>query len=172
MHWKNFEHEGVIYDMRHLYPRTLQFERPAQSDKLAIIFAVDVIYSLHCFTKELPSGSYDRKLTYSDAREMRLFDFERYELSKKLPMIIETLAQRKCFHTGHGNFVTVEVVRGDGVTVNYHVFFTASKSDRKGRVNIYIQSAYLPDRKVSTSGKPIRFLVILYNTLNKLPIRS
>jgi len=170
--WKDFEHEGVTYDLRHLYPRTLQFERPARGDKLAIIFTVDVIFSLHCFTKELPSGSYDRKMTYSDAREMRLFDFERYELSKRLPGIIETLAQRKCFHTGHGNFVTVEVVRGDGVTVDYHVFFTASKSDRKGCVNIYIQSAYVPDRKVSSSGKSIRFLVILHNTMNKLPIRD
>ena len=172
MHWKDFEHDGVKYDLRHLYPRTLQFERPAKGDKPAVIFAVDAIFSLHCFTHELPPCAYDRNLTYADARETRLFDFERYELSKRLPGIIETLAQRKCFQTGHGNFVTVEVVREDGVSVNYHVFFTASKSDRKGRVNIYVQSAYVPDRKVSTSGKPIRFLVILYNTLNKLPIRS
>ena len=172
MQWKDFEYNGVTYDLRHLCPRTLQFERPAQGDKLAIIFSVDVIFSLHCFTHERPPCAYDMNLTYSDAREMRLFDFERYELSKKLPMIIETLAQRKCFHTGHGNFVTVEVVSGDGVTVDYHVFFTASKSDRKGRVNIYIQSAYVPDRKVGTSGKSIRFLVILHNTMNKLLIRE
>jgi hypothetical protein len=170
--WKDFEHDGVPCDLRHLYPRTLQFERLAQGDKPAVIFTVDVIFSMHCFTRELPSGGYYRGLTYSDARETRLFDFERYELSKRLPGIIETLAQRKCFQTGHGNFVTVEVVREDGVSVNYHVFFTASKSDRKGRVNIYVQSAYAPDRKIGTSGKPIRFLVILYNTLNKLPIRS
>src|ERR1039458_3040672 len=133
VHWKDFEYDGVTCDLRHLYPRTLQFERPTQGDKPAVIFTVDVIFSLHCFTQELPSGAYDSSLTYSDARETRLFDFERYEFSKKLPMIIETLAQRKCFHTGHGNFVTVEVVRGDGITVDYHVFFTASKSDRKGR---------------------------------------
>jgi len=135
-----------------------------------VIFVVEVIFSLHCFTHKLPLGTYDRDLTYSDARETRLFDFERYELSKRLPEIIETLAQRKCFHTGYGNFVTVEVVREDGTSVNYHVFFTVSKSDRKKRVNLYIQSAYVPSRKVGTLDKPIRFLVILHNTLNKQSI--
>ncbi len=172
MQWKDFELGGVRYDLRHLHPRTFKFERPAQSGKPAVIFTVDVIFSLHCFSHELPTGEYDRDLTYSDARETRLFDFERYELSKRLPGIIETMAQRKCLHTGHGNFVAVEVIREDGVSVNYHVFFTASKSARKGRVNIYIQSAYVPDRKVGTSKKPIGFLIILHNTLNKLPIRD
>ena len=172
MKWTDFRCDGVLYDLKHLYPRTLQFERLAQGDKPGVVFTVDVIFSLHCFTHKLPPGAFDRNLTYSDARETRLFDFERYELSKRLPEIIETLAQRKCFHTGHGNFVTLEVVREDGVSVNYHVFFTASKSVQKGRVNIYIQSAYIPDRKVGTSDKPIRFLVILHNTLNKRPIRS
>jgi hypothetical protein len=166
------EYDGLNYDLSHLHPRTLQFERPAQGDKPAVIFTVDVIFSLHCFTHELPSSAYDRKLVYSDDRETRLFDFERLELSKRLPKIVETLAQRKCFHTGYGNFVTVEVVREDGATVNYHVFFTASKSDRKRRVNLYIQSAYVPSKKVGISGKPIRFLVILHNTLNKLSIKG
>lgn len=172
MQWKNFDYGGSIYDLSHLSPRTLQFERPAQGDKPAVIFTVDVVFSLHCFTHELPSCAYDWKLTYSDSRETRLFDFERYEHSKRLPEIIETLAQRKCFHTGHGNFVTIEIARKNGDSINYYIFFTASKSGRIGRVNIYIQSAYVPNKKVGTSGKPIRFLVILHNTLNQLPIRS
>ena len=172
MLWKSFEHDGVTYDFSHLNPRSLKFERPAEGDKPAVVFNVDVAYSLHCFSHKLPCCAYDRNLIYSDARESRLFDFERYELSKRLPGIIETLAQRKCLHTGHGNFVTVEVVREDGVVVDYHVFFTASKSARKGRINLYIQSAYVPDRKIGTFGKPMRFLFILHSTLNKLPIRG
>jgi len=172
LQWKNFKYAGVTYDLSHLSPRTLMFERPPQCGKPAVRFTVDVIFSLHCFSHKLPSGPYDRSLTYSDVRETRLFDFERYELSKRLPEIIKTMAQRKCFHTGHGNFVTVEVVKENGEAVDYHVFFTVSKSARKGRINIYIQSAYAPDRKVSSSRKPIRFLVILHNTLNKLPIRG
>jgi len=172
MQWADFKHGGVRYDLSHLHPRTLKFERAAESEKPAIVYTVDVIFSIHCFSHRLPAGEYDRRLAYSDARETRLFDFDRYELSKRLPEIIETMAQRKCLHTGHGNFVTVEVVAKDGSSVNYHVFFTASKSDRKGRVNLYIQSAYVPDKKVGNSGKPIRFLVILHNTLNRLTIRG
>jgi hypothetical protein len=170
--WRDFERDGVIYDLRHLHPRTLEFARSAQNGKAAVVYTADVMFSLHCFTHELPPGAFDRNLIYSDARETRLFDFERYELSKRLPGIIETLAQRKCFQTGHANFVTVEAVREDGVSVDYHVFFTASKPARKGRVNIYIQSAYVPDRRVGAFAKPVRFLFILHNTLNKLPIRS
>jgi len=170
--WKRFEHDGIPFDLGHLDPRTLEFERQAAGGKPAVAFTVDLTFSLHCFSRKLPSGPYDRSLTYSDARETRLLDFERYELSKRLPGIVETLAQRKCLHTGRGNFVTVEVVRADGASVDYHVFFTASKSARKGRVNLYIQSAYVPDRKVGTFGKPMRFLFILHNTLNKLPIRA
>jgi hypothetical protein len=170
--WRNFEHNSVTYDLNHLHPQTIEFERPAKDGKPAVVYTVDLTYSLHCFSHKLPSGAFDKSLIYPNTRETRLFDFERYELSKRLPGIIETMAQRKCFHTGHGNFFTVEVVREDGVSVDYHVFFTASKSTRKGRINIYIQSAYAPERKVGRSCKPIRFLFILHNTLNKLPIRG
>ncbi len=41
-------------------------------------------------------------MRYGDHRETRIFDFQRYELSKRLPAILETLAQRKCYHTGKG----------------------------------------------------------------------
>ena len=118
-------------------------------------------------------------MTFPDSRTMSEEEYDDLlqgqdwkSLSKRLPGIIETMAHRKCFHTGRGNFVTVEVIREDGVPVNYHVFFTASKSTRKGRINIYIQSAYVPEKRVGTTSKPIRFLVILHNTLNQLPIKS
>jgi hypothetical protein len=104
--WSNFENDGTTYDLKHLHPCTLQFERPADEKKPAAVFNVDVIFGLHCFSREIPAGAYDRKLIYSDARESRLFDFERYELSKRLPAIIESLSQRKCFQTDRSDFVT------------------------------------------------------------------
>jgi hypothetical protein len=113
--WRNFEHNSVTYDLNHLHPQTIEFERPAKDGKPAVVYTVDLTYSLHCFSHKLPSGAFDKSLIYPNTRETRLFDFERYELSKRLPGIIETMAQRKCFHTGHGNFFTVEVVRGRGI---------------------------------------------------------
>jgi hypothetical protein len=107
--WTPFRHGQDIYDLAHLHPRELQFARPEKDGKPGARFAVDVTYSLHCFSRSLPKeGGHDRTLEYSDARETRLFDRDRYRLSKRLPEIIETLAVRKCRHTGHGNFFTVE----------------------------------------------------------------
>jgi hypothetical protein len=43
------------------------------------------------------------------------------------------------------------------------------------RLALHIQSAYIRDPNYNSSrpsGKPIRFLVILHNTLNKVPIKS
>ena len=82
-------------------------------------------------------------MVYSDARESRLFDFERYELSKRLPGIIESLSQRKCFQTDRSDFVTVDVILADATVVNYHVYFTVSKATKKGFINLFVSSAYV-----------------------------
>jgi hypothetical protein len=173
LQWTSFRHGSQTYDLTHLHARTVQFVNPAKDGKAAITFTVDVTFSLHCFSRSLPAvGSYDRTLEYSDARETRLFDVARYELSKHLPGIVKRLTERKCQHTGKGNFFTVEIVAEDGATVNYAIFFTASKSSRKGRLNVYVQSAYVKERSKLPAGKPIRFLIVLYNTLNSIPIRD
>jgi hypothetical protein len=170
--WQAFVHDETTYDLTHLHPRTLQFERPAQEKKLAVVFNVNVICGLHCFSREIPTGAYDRTLVYSDARESRLFDSERYELSKRLPAIIESLSQRKCFQTDRSDFVTVEVIQADATVVNYHVYFTVSKATKKGHINLFASSAYVANRKVGSSGRSIKFLVILHNTMNNILIKA
>jgi hypothetical protein len=170
--WKDFTYGGQVYDLRHLAPFTLRFDRAAEQGKAAIVYTVDVVFSLHCFTSKFPDKPFDPKLKYADARETRVFDFERYELSKRLPEIVRTLDHRRCLHTGHGNFVTIQIVTNSGETRSYHVFFEPSKSGKKGRLNLYIQSGYVPARKVGHTGKPMRFLFILHNTLNNIPIRA
>jgi hypothetical protein len=173
LQWTAFQHGTEVYDLAHLHPCTLEFVRPEKDGKPAVTFVVDVTYSLHCFSRSIPKyDSHDRALEYSDARETRLFDVDRYRLSKRLPGIIETLTERKCQHTGRGNFFTVELVDDSGTKIDYDVFFTASKSSQRGRVNLYIQSAYVKDRSQLPAAKPIRFLIVLHNTLNKIPIKD
>ncbi len=172
MKWQAFVCDSKTYDLKHLHPCTLQFERHAEVKKPTVVFKVHVIFGLHCFSREIPDGAYDRKLIYSDSRESRLFDFDRYDLSKQLPAIIASLSQRKCFQTDRSDFVTVEVVRADATVVNYHVYFTVSKATRKGYLNLFVTSAYVANRKVGSSGRAIKFLFILYNTMNLIPIRN
>lgn len=152
----------------------MQFERPAKDGKPATIFNVDVTFSLHCFAKETSKiEQHDPALEYADARETRLFDFRRYEMSKRLPGIVCGLAKRKCVQTGHSNFLTIDLTDNGGKRIEYDVFFTVSRSSKRGRLNLFVQSAYVRDdpKNRPPSGKPIGFLVILHNTLNKKPIR-
>jgi hypothetical protein len=86
---------------------------------------VDTIFTSHCFTRGPKDGEvYDKQLVYTgDDYEERLFDFRRYELSKRLPEIIQALPTKKPYHNSNRrNFFTVEVIAGDGQTIEYDIF--------------------------------------------------
>jgi hypothetical protein len=170
--WLPFLRHSIAYDLSHLHPKYITYEHPAKADKPAIQYRVRVSFSMHCFTRGLKEKEKpERTMLYSDARETRVFDFQRYELSKQLPEIIQTLTKRKCYHTGKGNFFTVELVGDLGQKVEYDVFFEASRIN--GLV-LFVQSAYVRDAQHSSRprAKPIRFEVILYNTLHNKPIKT
>jgi hypothetical protein len=130
------------------------------------------MFGLHCFTRGLPRGAQQPNpaLLYADSREKREFDFQRYELSKRLPAIVETLPRRKCFHTERGNFFCIDLVDDQGKHIEYDIFFAASRSS-KGGLNLFVQSAYVRDTSNRPHKKPIGFFVILFNTLNNRPIK-
>ena len=136
--WEAFKHGGQTYDLSHLHPCTIIYEVAAKDDKPVRHFTVDVIYSKHCFSSELPKDvNYDPVLFYRSRfdphnGDPRLFNFRRFLLSKQLPDIIATLVRRKCMHTGHGNFFTVELIEEDDQRVDYDIFFTASRSSTEG----------------------------------------
>ncbi len=172
--WKPFKFEGVIYDLAHLHPKQTTYRQAATGDKPEREYRVDVIFSMHCFTRGMKDGETpDAALLYRDSRECRIFDFRRYRLSKYLPAIVEELHKRKCYHSGRGNFFVVEIITEDGGRADYEIFFEASRSSTKGVVNLYVQSAYVRDTRHANrpKKKPIGLTVILYNTLNNKPIK-
>jgi hypothetical protein len=170
--WAPFEHDDKTYDLTHLHPRVFRFERPAKDNKPAVVFNVEVTFGLHCFSRDpRKNEKCDPAMEYADARHVRIFDFRRYELSKKLPKIVEELAGRKCHNSGKGNFFTIEIVDENGETSDYDVFFEVSKSSQRGRINLFVQSAYIRERNTLEPSTPIKFLVILHNVLNRIPIK-
>jgi hypothetical protein len=172
--WRPFHHQGRVYDLSHLHPRTIVYQQPAKRDKPGRRYIVDVIFGLHCFTRRMEDGKVPQTgLIYSDNRESRVFDFRRFELSQLLPGIIECLPLRKCYHTGRSNFFSIEITQQDGRRVEYDIFFAVSRSSRKGVLNLYVQSAYVRDPQYGANRpekRPIGFYVILFNTLNNRPI--
>jgi len=157
--WRPFEHQGRVYDLTHLHPKTLVYEQAAKGDKPSRRYTVDVAFGLHCFTRRIEEArERDTALIYADNREARIFDFRRYQLSRLLPEIIAGLPLRKCYHTGKGNFFSIEITEENGQRVEYDIFFVASRSSRKGVLNLFVQSAYVRDSQYASSRpekKPI-----------------
>ena len=172
--WKPFEFQGTFYDLTHLHPKTITYRQPATEEKPERTYTVDVLFGLHCFTRGIKEGEKpNESLLYRDSRECRVFDCQRYVLSKQLPAIVEGLPLRKCYHSGKGNFFVVEIITQDGNRQNYEIYFKASPASKKGVVNIYVQSAYVRDATHAGNRphkKPIHFHVILFNTLTHKPI--
>ena len=169
--WKAFKYQGIKYDLSHLHPTQIQYIQPGKGNNPKRTFKAEVCYSLHCFSKTLTTLA-NPHLNYSDAKETRTFDIERYKLSIQLPRIIQCLDSKKCMHTGHGKFYVVESICLDSINKNYEVYFNVSRSTIKGIARIFVQSAYVRDSAHSikrSSTKKISLYVILNNKLaNKL----
>ena len=167
MKWRAARIGDRVYDLSHLHPFSFDFVVAAKGGKPEQRYGIDVIFSLHCFSRGIPAGAaYLADLAYADSREVRLFDEQRYTHSLRLPEVIRSIGDRRCFHTGHDNFFTVELIGAQDERVEYTVYFKLSRARRTGRLNLYVQSAYVQDDIPQTRPKrrkPIRFSVIAYN---------
>jgi hypothetical protein len=161
--------EGHIHDLSHLDPFTFEFVVPEKDGRSRQLYAIDVLFSWHCFTRGIaPGENFSKALAYSRGRETRLFDERRYHLSKNLPRIIRGIGSRKCFHTGRGNFFTVELVDEEGNRTEYTIFFKVARRPKPRELTLRVESAYIRGDRVPLGRahppRPIRFSVIAYNT--------
>lgn len=168
--WKPFVRDGVVHTLDHLHPRRVEYVQSAIAPQVPRRYLVQLIFGLHCFTRSpAPDETVDPTLHYSDSRETRLFCPRRYQLSFLLPAIMEELSERRCFHTGKGNFFVIEIVDEAGTAQAYEVYFLASRSGQRGLLNLFIQSAYIRDKTHTNNRptkKPIRLHAILHGALN------
>jgi hypothetical protein len=175
MKWRAVRIGEKVYDLSHLHPFSFDFVVAARDGKPEQRYGIDVIFSLHCFSRGIRAGEpYLADLAYADSREVRLFDEQRYTQSLHLGEVIRSIGDRRCFHTGHDNFFTVELIDGQGERVEYTVYFKLSRAPSKGRLNLYVQSAYVQDETPQTRPrprKPIRFSVIAHNVAVGKPIK-
>jgi hypothetical protein len=174
--WPSFKHAGTVYDLTHLHPRTLRFELPAEGKNPAKRYDVIVLFGLHCFTRGLRSGEVVNPTSvYPDSYETRIFDVNRYEHSLRLLEVIQSLPSKKPHHNGsRGNFFVAEITAKDGQTVEYDIFFKVKKV-AQGQLELFVESAFVRDPEYNSTrpnGKPVRFWVILHNTLNGKKIRA
>lgn len=164
---------GEVFDLTHLNEFRMQVTIPAKDEKPEQNYPVQVVFTCHCFTRSLPKEGCDPAEHYIDSRDTRQFDPDRHALSLQLPTLVSDLPGRKCFHTGHGNFVAVQIIDPHGAVRHYAVYFALEKA-AKNLLLLTIESAFplaagTPNPK---RGKPIGFNVIVYNRWHNIPIRG
>ena len=172
--WKTFALEGAEYDLSHLHPFAFEFVVPEKDGKPEQKYLINVSFSLHCFTRGFKEGEIaPDEQCYADSREKRIICLDRHALSLELPKIIRNVGQRKCFHTGHDNFVTIELIDKAGEKHDYTVFFAVSKAGKGKGLNLFVQSAYVADRiPLKSKSKPIKFMVIAHNKAHNKKIKA
>ena len=165
LRWASLFFEGESYSLDHLNASTREvFIAPnARAPERRITLAVT--YGLHCFSVS-KSNENKCNIIVFDEREERLFDLGRYRLSLALPEIIANLELRRCFHTGHRNFFTVELLDEQGRKQDYVIYFRTwrAASGEAGDVRLHVESAYLRSDAPQRHKKSIRFKVIVANT--------
>lgn len=166
--------EGKTYSLAHLHP--FQFKCDVQtsaSDSVRTI-TINVGFGLHVFTCAFENAEPSAE-EYVDDRERRAFDYERYRASVHLEALVRELDIRKCYFAKNQNFFTLETTCAPPGH-EYRVFFTlASDRTSPNTVTLIIQSAYFGRAKWGHGAgrrKPVRFRVILLNTLLGKPLRE
>lgn len=190
MIFESFAYRGQVYDLSHLIPFTAIYTQEARSllaeeTKPKKQYRCIVEFSGHCFTKSPNTrkgetlADFPSELHYPLEKETRVFCFERYHYSLRLPEIIRGLASRKCFFTSaDSKFLTVEIQTENGRTLDYEIYFSLKKSRAKQYdIHLFINSAYIrsDDYKLhgkSVRRKPISFFILLNNTLSSKRIKK
>jgi hypothetical protein len=133
MQWRSAVVGKATFDLGHLWPFEFVFEVAEKAGKRGQSYRLFVEFGMHCFTRGIKREErYGGDRVYRDSREERLFDEEQYNLSFRLPDIIRTIGTRRCFHTGHGNFFTIELMDSDGNRREYSIYFKVSRKGRAG----------------------------------------
>ena len=159
---------GAPCPLHHLHPFRMTHALEAKGLLPAQVVGLHVAFSLHTFTRSTVAGD-DAADDYSDNRETRTFDHDRYRLSFQLPTIIRELDRRPCHFavarsSARVNYVTVDL--GQGVT--YGVFFDLMRWKKHGpnAVLLTVQSAYALDSRTADPRKGrITFKALLGHAL-------
>ena len=159
--WNEFEHENKNYKLDHLWPETVTFTVPAKGDLPEKNYRVQIIYSLHCFTRGMKDTDC-ATLKYSDSKEDRTFCFDRYDYSFHLPKIIRALNEGYVFHTNHSSYLRLD---NNGPN-HYEVHFTLSRTKQKeADLLLRVNSAFERTKGQTQKAGKVKFNILLKNTL-------
>lgn len=162
---RHIEINGVCWLLDHLKDRTITIVIPAASGSPAVTMTVHVEFSSHCVSRGAKQGKtidfaalgYEH-LVIDHRQNRRAFHQGRHDLSFLLPEIVDNFADRRCFFTGHENFLTLElgkVIPGYADDIKYEIYFSVRKAEARNTLKLYIESAYVRDEDADNA--PVNF---------------
>lgn len=134
------------YTFEHLNPFTMRFSSISARRTLR----VNITFSNHCFSfSPAEGGVYDDELKLVDhGNRPRIFCPIRYRLSKRVPEIVRSLNNDRCYvwetkTTRNFNY-SIEIDDPEGP---YHLFMKVTRSTnlKQQEVSVFIESAYHED---------------------------
>jgi hypothetical protein len=190
MQWISILRQGHIdvasvrYGLSHLVASFFTLAIRASGKFVATTATVHVEYRSHCVSigpSALdpldfgPCGMGRRILDHRHAA--RAFCADRYRWSLRLPAIVAQLGERRCYFTGHSNWVVIEDVTDRGEPVEYEVFFRLRRMGASA-LRLVIESAYVRDASRGKAGIPrnrrsiVRFRVMAAKILRGESLRD
>lgn len=115
-------------------------------------YAFVVTYGMHCFTKD--GTEYNIPVIITDGREKQAVCLERYECSKSIRRIIESLDEVRIFQTSGERFFTMDVLNNlTGEVEPYKVCLAFYKENRLLR--IHVTSAFFARTGEGSPEQPV-----------------
>jgi hypothetical protein len=140
--WNPFYIDKIEHRLEHLTVHEVQYK--GEKDTFNFV----VTYGLHCFAKDDKIHSIPSCI-YSDGRETRQINLERYEASKSLRSIIENFGtnNQRFYKTDTEKFFTIEKLNSlSNVVEPYKVCFCIFKENRLLRMHITTAFFTRPER--------------------------
>ena len=129
--WESFNYKEKEYPLGHLQAHEVIYKGIKSNYKFL------VTYSLHCFAKD--GQEHSIPLTYSDSRETRQINMERYQASKKLRNIIEKLDTKGniLYETDTEKCFNIEMLNSFSQKIEpYKICFHFFKENRILRIHV------------------------------------
>ncbi|GGK38004.1 hypothetical protein GCM10008955_34880 [Deinococcus malanensis] len=165
----DFNYKGTLFSFRHLNGFDHVYEWTTVSG--TTLFDVRIEFEDHCFTEGLSKEDiekkqlkYDRDAVVSETRHhIRLFDLERYELSKALPGLVRDMIEAVCYFgdPARGNYFSINVIKKQRYVIFFRVYRAGGP---KGRLTLTIQSAHT--RPGFAGRESVKLGLVLRNTLH------
>lgn len=129
--WEGFNYQGTEFSLKHLSAHELRY----QGNKKAYTFVVT--YGLHCFAKN--DSMHSIPIEYSDSRETRTVDLERYHASKHLKGILGRINEKSVtiYETTTDKYFTIEVINNlSEIPEAYKICLAVFKENRLLRMHV------------------------------------